>query len=280
MKKTVICILIIFVMSFIVTGCRHGDITRAIRHAGFTVGSVDFTCSEFLPQNDEDTYYSKIWYLDSSKIITEYGVVYDYILGGEYSNGQSCKQADFTKKVVAILDSQIVKADDGRLYYFGDNGNAPAYSQVTTEDNSYSIYKIIFEDPQVIKAITVDQEAGIYYLLKRDGNVYKYVISKGYNNEPAKLQSSEIVYSKGAYGGPILDFSYSTTSLATNYIRTNFTLYRNIASNREMCEKYEDVQCQYTMRNDTDLFQYMNNVIAYNGGIIITNYGKVFNVVQ
>lgn len=277
MKKKIRYFIIIFIMLFMVTGCKNGETTRGIRHAGFVINSEEFDCSEFMPKDEEDTNYAKIWYYNGTKLITDNGLIYEVAIGGKFSNNQSCKKSDFTRKVTAILDDKIIRADDGRLYYLVANGNAAAYTAVTSEDNSYALYQILFKDPETIKIVTVDQNAGIYYLLKRDGNVYKYVISKSDYNQPPKLVDSPIVYSKGTYG-PILDFNYSLSAIGGNFIRTNTSIHRNIATNFETCSKYADVQCHYEMRQDVELFKYMNDVIVYNGTTIITTYGTIFNI--
>ena len=311
-KKSFCKIIFVFVLVFLVTGCRHGSTTRGIRRAGFTIGNAEFECKQFLPEQlsifeelftdtPPDTNYTKIWYMDDTRIITDTGVIFDYVLGGTFSNNESCKQAEFTKNVVGIMDNKIIKASDGNLYYFSDSGQAAIYSRVTGEDSSLKTYQILFEDPSVIKVVTIDDSAGIYYLLKRDGNIYKYVITKAYSNEPPTLKSSEIVFSKSVYGS-IVDFNYSITELGANYIvsknenmETNglypLRFNRSIATNAAMCTKYQDIQCQYTMKFDEPLADpeqtgyyplslYQNEMIVYNGKMVITKYGKVFNLAQ
>lgn len=275
MRKKLCYFVVIFLLTMMVSGCKNGDVTRGIRHAGFTISDTEFDCSEFLP-NKEDGSYTKIWYYDGVNIITENGLLYDVSLDKKFSNGTSCKRADFTKSVVAILDNKVMKANDNKIYYMAGNGNNPAYSQVPTDDNSYPIYQILFNDPDISKIVTVDQNAGIYYALKRDGNVYKMVISRDDYNQPFTLRSSEIIYSKGSYGA-IWDFYYST-NLGTNYIRTNTTIHRSIASNGEECSKYADIVCQYQMKEDVDLANYMDQIIVFNGSTLITKYGKIFTV--
>ena len=73
------------------------------------------------------------------------------------------------------------------------------------------------------------------------------------------------------------DFYYST-NLGTNYIRTNTTIHRSIASNGEECSKYADIVCQYQMKEDVDLANYMDQIIVFNGSTLITKYGKIFTV--
>lgn len=276
MKKKICYFGIMFLMLFMVTGCENGETTRGIRHAGFTLLDTEFTCDEFLPKHETDTNYTKIWYFNSGRIISSEGIVFDYSSDLTFSNGKYCKRADFTKKVVAILDDTIVKADDNKLYYFTSSGSASAFSEVLASDNFYQIYKILFNDPDVMKVITVDQNAGIYYALKRDGNVYKMVITKADYNQPYVLRSSEIIYSKGVYG-IIIDFNYGA-DLKYNYVRTNNSIHRQKASNYEECSKYADVECKYQFLEDKELIKYKDSIIVYNGSTLITSYGKMFTL--
>lgn len=276
MKKKISYFIVIFLMVMMCSGCKNGDITRGIRHAGFTVSGTEFDCSEFLPKDDEDFTYTKIWYYGSSMLITDSGILYDVSFDRPFANGESCKKANFTRRVVAILDERIIKADDNKLYYLSNSGNAGAFSEVSVEDSSYQIYQILFNDPEVIKVVTVDQNAGVYYALKRDGNVYKMVISRSDYNQPYVLRSNQIVYSKGVYGA-IIDFNYSS-DLSYNYIRTNSSIHRSIASNGDECSKYADIICQFQMKKDEELGQYLDKILAYNGNTLITTYGKIFTV--
>mgnify|MGYP003292341839 CR=1 FL=1 len=54
MKKVMLFIMIILFV-FTVTGCKNGDATRGIRHAGFILSDEEFNCSAFLPASEEDT---------------------------------------------------------------------------------------------------------------------------------------------------------------------------------------------------------------------------------
>lgn len=276
MKKKIRYFIIIILIVFMATGCKNGETTRGIRHAGFTLADAEFNCSEFLPQDEYDVNYTKIWYYGTSKIITETGVVYELSSDLKFSNGESCKRADFNRKAVALLDDKIIKADDNKLYYLSSGGNVAPFTQVTVEDSSYQIYSIIFNDPEIIKVVTVDQNSGIYYALKTDGNIYKLIISRNDYNQPYQLRSSEIVYSKGTYGN-IIDFNYSADFRST-YIRTNQSIHRQIPYNREECSKYADVECKYQMVEDTELIKYADKILVYNGNTLITTYGKIFTV--
>lgn len=268
--------IVITILVLVMSGCKNGDVTRGIRHAGFTLTDAEFNCSEFLPQDEYDVNYTKIWYYGPSKIITNTGVIYELSSDKKFSNGESCKKADFNKRAVALLDDRIIKAEDNKIYYLSSDGNVAPFSQVTVEDSSYQIYAILFNDPEIIKVITIDQNTGIYYALKRDGNVYKLIISRNDYNQPYQLRSSEIAYSKGTYGN-IIDFNYSADFKST-YIRTKESIHRQVPTNREECSKYADVECKYQMINDTDLMSYADKILVYNGTTLITTYGKIFTV--
>ena len=258
MKKKVLLLLLIAGFCFLCTGCV-GNVTRGIRHAGFTLSDAEFVCSLLVPGKD-NLDYEKIRYITTTnKAITESGKVYDLSLGQPFSNEQNCKASDFTKKVVAIIDDNVVKAADGKYYYLSSNdaSNKNKYPEVTENDQSYS-------------------NAGIYYALKSDGNVYKLIITRSDSRSPYTLSNSEIVYSKGRYG-EILDFNIDPNNVST-YIFTTDNIYRMLKTNKDECDKYADIVCNFELKEDTDLMKYENYILGYNGHTLITSYGKVFNV--
>lgn len=276
MKKKVMLFIMIILFVFTATGCKNGEATRGIRHAGFTLSEEEFNCSTFLPASEEDTTYTKVWYYGDTKIITEGGVVYERSTGLPFSNQENCRIANFTRRVVGLLDERIILADDNKLYYLQAGDGIEAFSPVATTDDAYGLYVKLFYEQKAIKAITVDSQAGIYYVLKDDGNVYKIVISKPDREQPFIIRSNEIIYSKGTYGF-ILDFNY-TADIKYSYIRTNNAIYRQIASNFDECSKYADIICKYDLKKDEKLMQYSDKILIYNGSTLITTYGRVFNV--
>lgn len=266
--------LIVLILCFICTGCT-GSTTRGIRHAGFNLSEVEFKCNLLLSSN-KNVSYDKLKYVNSTKAITSDGVVYELSLGQKFSNEQNCMEAKFDKKVVAVLDDRIVKADDNNLYYLSSDNNVAAYSMVTLNDNSYNVYQILFSDLDIIRVVTVDLNAGVYYALKTDGNIYKLVITRNNSQDPYSLMSSDVVYSTGRYG-KIVDFNYDINNTNT-FIRTDEAIYRMIKTNAKECDKYADIECQYEMGEDKQLIKYNNYIFGFNGQVLITSYGKVFNV--
>ena len=269
-KIVILCLSILFVCS----GCdmANADTTRDIRHSGFSVSDTDIECP-MLFSNDEG--YEKIKFFTTGYAITEEGNFYALSLGKVYKNGMNCKiPENFNKKVKAIIDNSVVKTTDGRYYYITSNSNSGAFSEVPLNDSNYSIYRILFNDASIVKAITVDSDLGYYYVLKTDGNVYNIVI--GENDNGHYLASSSIVYSKNAYDGNIIDFNYAGNSPST-YIRTDTKIFRMLPQNASECSTYADVFCEYKIELDSGLSGHIDKIVAFDGNYLITNYGKTFS---
>lgn len=271
MKKRVFLILVVIIC----TAC-NGNITRDIRHAGFSVGEK-FQCSYFYPNGKNDTGYKKVRYLTNTNIIDEDGYIYEISLGQVYSNKENCKKALTDINVKAIYDDKIIKGSNNKYYYLVGENSVASYSEVLNTDNSYELYDILLKGNDVVKVVTANSNSGVYYMLKTDGNVYKTIVNRENYNSPLKVVSSDIVYNKNNYDSNIIDFNYKGESSAT-YIRTNNRVYRMLVSNSSDCTKYADVKCKYAMKEDSIFEKYNDKIIAYNGNVLITDYKQVFNL--
>lgn len=116
---------------------------------------------------------------------------------------------------------------------------------------------------------------GIYYVLKSDGNVYKYVIGKTAENTPEVILSIELFLDKNNYGGEILNFNYVENSSKT-FVKTKDKYYKLYKVNKKKCEKYDDVECKYKIKKDKSLTENYDKIFAYNGDNLITSYKKKF----
>lgn len=268
----------IFGLSFLLVGmlvlCTacEGDVTRALRHDGFSLNG-ELECEVFFTDEGAE----RIRYITSDRIINTDGKIYELSLGQKFSNDSNCKAAETTLKVVAIMDDKIFKADDGNIYSLvGENGKG-AYTQITSSDNSYAIYELLLKPEGTIKVETADSSNGLFYVLKSDGNVYGVTISKANYNSPPAIAGSSVVYSGADYGGNIVDFGYSGESGAT-FVRTDLKVFRMKATNHDECSKFADVQCTYQMMESPVFEEYRDYIIAYNGSVVLTNYKKVFTL--
>lgn len=266
------------IMSFVLLFCSacDGDVTRDLRHDGFTVGG-EFICSSFFPENKDDTSYEKIKYLTGTHIVTSEGKLYEINLGQTYANKMNCKLADTQITVKAIFDNKIIKGTDNKYYYLvGENSVSP-YTAVTSGDNSYDIYDLLLKGEDVVKAQTANSNTGNYYVLKTDGNVYSITIQKADRNSPATIVSTSVIYNKNDYGNTIIDFNYAGDSVNT-FIRTTDKLFRTRVTNAEECSKYADIQCTYAISESESFANWKDRIIAFNGSTLITDYKKVFSV--
>lgn len=261
--------------TILLTGC-NGNVTRNLRHAGFTLSSEEFSCSTLLPADKDTKPTDTILYSNGSYAITEDGKLYELSLSQPYSNNENCKKISFSVNITAYMDDSVLKGEDNKFYYAPGTTNTSPLTEVTANDSNYQLYTLLLGNTQVKKVVTIDSNAGIYYVLEDDGNVYQYTITRQDYNAPYTLSEKKIVYEKNKYG-EIIDFNYAGESLST-YIKTKTKLYRMQATNAEECSKYADVACKYKMKYDETLTEYYNDnkIIYYGPSIILTDYGKQF----
>lgn len=271
MKFVVLAVLILVCCS----AC-NGTITREIRHAGFTMGDT-FTCDNFYPKEKEDTNYEKIKYFTGSHLINSEGKIYELSIGQKFANDQNCKVSDTNIVVKAIFDDKIVKGTDNKYYYLVGSNDVSSYSVIPETDNSYLIYDLLLKADDVIKVITANSSTGLYYVLKDDGNIYGYTISKKDYNSLPTVTSTTVAYSKNDYGAKIIDFNYAGESLNT-FLRTDDKIFRMKITNSEECNKYADIKCNFQMLEDEIFNTYKDVIISYNGNTLITNYKQMFTV--
>ena len=269
-------LILIVMFVFICTGCANADVTRAIRHSGFSLSNTEFVCPTLYPESSGSGNFDKIRFLTSTYAITTDGTIYKLSIGQYYSNDTNCKKADFTPRVLSVFDDKIVKTDDKKIYNLSSTNPDGSFVEVTSKDSNYYVYQALMSDNNVLKVYTVNQEKGYYYVLMRDGNIYNFVVSKNGNNVVG-VSNTSIAYSKSNFGGDIIDFSYMGDSPST-FVRTNNAFFRMTVQNKEECTTYADVRCEYKMTMDEGLTKYKDQILAFSGSFLITTYGKEFTV--
>ena len=274
MKRRVIKISLLIVVVLLCTAC-NGNVTRDIRHSGFTVGNK-FICDMVYPENKNDTLYKKIKYMTGTNIIDDNGYIYEVSLSQVYENKQNCKKANTDIIVKAIYDNKIVKATDNKYYYLVSDNSVSKYSLVPETDNSYELYKLLLGEDSIVKVGTADSSRGIYYVLKNDGNMYSYTVNRADYNSPLRIVSRTSIYNDIA-DSRIINFNYAGEYSSATYIETENSIYRMIATNYDSCSKYADVTCTYEMKKDELLGKHKDRIIVYNGSMVITDYQQIFN---
>ena len=268
----------IIALCLFLSGC-DGSVTRAIRHAGFSIDG-EFKCDVVMPKDKNDTSVSKIRYMTNAYMILEDGTLYELSLGQPYASKQNCRKANTDKKVVSIFDDKYFKSNDDKYYYLSTNGDTPLFSEVPNTDNTYPLIDLIMKDATNIKVVTGNSSTGEYYALKNSGDVYKYTIVRDQRTRVETITSTVKAFDKSDYGqSKIIDFNYAGDSLNT-FVKTENDIYRMKISNYEKCSKFADIVCRYKMQKDNLFDEYGDRIVFFNGSYLITDYGKKFSVVS
>ncbi len=250
----------------ILTGC-NGTVTKELRHNGFSVSDEEFICDYLIK---DDLVVGEVKYLTNDFAILNNNKIYALSIGQKFSNEKNCKELK-SIKVLSIIDNKIFLGEDNKLYYTPTSKSEVI--ECTTKEDDYYLYKALLNDGNV-KIISIDQTNGIYYILSDDGNVYEVTI----NTETFTELNRKLIYDHKNYDGKIVDFNFSYNNLNSQFIKTNTSYYRNQTTNLEECSMYADVLCQYKFSKDTVMTEYEDNILHYNGDLLITTYGKIFNI--
>ena len=277
MKKVFILISIL-VLCFVLTGCT-GDVTRSLRKDGFNVSDNKFKCSLLNLDGKEkgDNTSENIKFLVGDYAIGESGNIYQLSYDGLFSNDMNCKKvANIPTR--AVLDESYILGEDGKYYYLtaGNGDTIVQFSEMPREDENYQKLSLFFTG-NVKKAVTVNSNINSYYVLKDDGSIYNYVLSKDDETKTYYVKSDNVQFTSNSYDGKIIDFYYAGDSTAT-FFRTTTSIYRNLIGNEEECSKYVDVPCEYEIGIDTVLTENIDRIVIYNGRKLFTNYGRIFTL--
>lgn len=272
MKK--IKYIILFILVSICCGCSYfyASTTRNIRHSGFAIASGTFKCDAVFEKKEVN---DKIKFYIGNFMISENGYIYETNLGRVYSNDMNCRKPDFSHKIEAVFDTNVMKDTEGNYYYLSGANNVTPYSKVSELDSNYSLYDILLRDDDVVKASATGTNE--FYVLKEDGNVYLYTVIKNNASNTYIVDKINMIYSSNDFGSKIVDFNYNGNSTAT-YVRTEKSIFKMQVTNSEECNKYADVACKYEMMEDEKLTLAKDSILAYSGTSLITTYGKIFNV--
>ena len=270
MKKFIKISLFTICLFTLCVGCQ-GDITRALRHNGYSLAAKKIVCNVFY--GEEATEH--IRFLTSAHAITDNGDIYEMSPTIKYSNNQNCRKAGTDIRVKALYGDTVALATNGKIYNLVASNEAAAYTEIGPSNNAYEQYNLLFTQTNAIKFVSAGTD-GLTYGLSPDGNVYGYTLQKDNNNGPLRIAGTVIAYNKMDYGN-IIDFGYAGKSLAT-YVKTSDKVYHLSITNQKECSNYADIPCNYIMAEDEVLEKYSDYILAYNGSSIYTTYKKYFTL--
>ena len=168
-----------------------------------------------------------------------------------FRNNTNCKKLnDDNIKVEKRLSERNFLATNGFIYSISNDGKV---------SRSYNVDINDYEDVIMEKTFYFDN-----YRLKKDGKIYKYV------NDNWELYK-EIANEK------ILDFSI-INNYNYEYIKTDKAFYSLSLINKEQCEKYNEIECEYKLIKNEKLTSAYNDiaVVIDNGGSYIDRNGKFY----
>lgn len=200
--------------------------------------------------------------------ISDDGALYEFNLDKKYSTtGSHCRKANIDVSFEKFINIGIISSDKKVYLQNGDN-----YVDISNEERihgwvmgfPYGLYDYN-ENIIILNIGSVDTKYGIV----EDNKVYEY--------ETDSLSSDYIGKRKELY-----TFSDGETLVGIygSYIKTNKAYYVYGATNKNECEKYADIKCEYgivkdkTLSDAYDEIYYMNNYYL----IMKSDYNKLYTI--
>lgn len=191
---------------------------------------------------------------NQSLFITNDGELYQYSLDKIFSNEKYCKKLETELKFNRFFDS-LVATQNNELYEVNIIGGTinfeklESYHSIVKTLKKYSNNFFIFHrayKPYGFDSMTCD------YTIVDNKIVYSIICGDGNNN----ILKSEL--------GKLSD-DESFISSSGNIIKTSKNFYYNSILNREECDKYVDIKCNYGLVKITDMSKIYDDVYYFNG---------------
>lgn len=232
MKKTLI-IMTTFIICILLTGCGttkeenilNNNITsfKDLGDLGVTIQKYsNLKCDVLQDIVDYELYHNFF--------ITNDGKLYQLSFNKLYSNDSNCKQIESDKIFKRFIKSGIID-NENNIYEFNNiNKTLEEFNFEPGHTSMPYIQNISKSDYDNIILAELSNEE-LYYFKVVDNKIYKYNESFTLENEPSLvLENNEEIIS-------ILDGGIRTNK--------NYYNYSKRATNKEECEKYADIKCNY-----------------------------------
>lgn len=198
--------------------------------------------------------------------ISDDGALYEFNLDKKYSTtGSHCRKVNIDVAFEKFIYNKIISSDKKVYLQNGEN-----YVDISNEERiqgwvmgfPYDLYDYN-ENIIILNIGSVDTKYGIV----EDNKVYEY--------ETDSLSSDYIGKRKELY---IFSDGETLVGIYGSYIKTNKAYYVYGATNKNECEKYADIKCEYgivkdkTLSDAYDEIYYMNNYYL----IMKSDYNKLY----
>ncbi len=199
--------------------------------------------------------------------ISDDGALYEFNLDKKYSTtGSHCRKVNIDVSFEKFIYNKIISSDKKVYLQNGEN-----YVDISNEERiqgwvmgfPYDLY----DYNENIIILNMDLDNSFKYGIVEDNKVYEY--------ETGSLSSDYIGKGKELY-----TFSDGETLVGIygSYIKTNKAYYVYGVTNKNECEKYADIKCEYgivkdkTLSDAYDEIYYMNNYYL----IMKSDYNKLY----
>jgi len=272
MKKNIFNYLSVLFILIAFTGCASNEVKiendNSNQHQKSTLKEKyeyhSFICDEITGSETYAFDYENLYFN---------GSVYEVILNGDgiYSNNQHCKKIEGISYDTYVLrmsaQGKIMLINDKNIFYVSNN---------KIYNNNYTQINVIALDKDVVSIWNYDDN--IYYVLKKDGNVYEYLL-KGNINSGYKIVSSEkIIYSSNDYGK--IKYFYYTSSYDKNIeniiIYSEKGLYTQVEIITDECTKYKDIQCEKGIVLNEEFQVHRDEILYFDVNMIIDKEMNIY----
>lgn len=251
-----------------------------------------------------------IVHYDNNIFITKDNKIYA-ISSSLYTNNTNCKQLLPELKFKQAVGSEYYTVDNEAYTYSSSNSTLSestyTYNQefyeflfnyykdntnwnIYTGTNIEGIDRTLNQSTNKNSIYTYVTFAGTTYAL-RNGNIYVDAFKKttvnnyktGKKSTKYELVNSVLIYSKSDFDGEVIAITKSG-SIANDknqlpiVVKTTNGYYMLAKTNAEQCDKYQDVECIYEMKNSEFLSKYYTQFKYVGNNFLIDNDGIVYRL--
>lgn len=175
----------------------------------------------------------------------------------KFSNDQNCKLTSDIE-IISQYNHQLVDKNYN-IYYYDYERNTMVKNEFVLEDffqNSTFVSSSFYSPSNPI-----DNNYTYYAILETDGNLYSYATKYEYINGKNEIILMKKDLYKSFDGEKILEYEFSRFDYKfLTYIKTDKSYYTAIKTNKDTCEKYADVKCEYGLQKNEYLTNNYNDI--------------------
>lgn len=267
MKK----LIVVIGLAFLLIGCgvnentteklNDKDFAKALKAKQFGDIEESFICS--------DAYKEGVKYFYTNFIVLNNGEIYDINRGKLFSNDENCRKNESGLRIDRILNDEYLFDVNGEVYHFDRYDDNFVFDKIEKENDK----EIIIKNYEGI-LFSINTKDG-YYVLRDDGSIYLETYEYDYSTKTLKVLNQTKLYDKDEFSGDVKNMFIVNEEKIV--LVTDKAVYKTVASNKEDCEKYVDVECNYKMEKDEFLSNNIDKIIYLDYSNLYANNTVYYN---